>query len=82
MQKWYEWPEKVKKEDEKTKVEEMHQQKVTQMIKGAEGSAEALHKITKLTAWRGGVLILKKEEEEKARLLNRCEAKRKEWATH
>ena len=69
------------KEDEKKKMKEMHQQKVTQMIKSAEGSAGLLHKITKPTAWRGGAQILKKEEED-ARLLDRCEAKRKEWAKH
>ena len=39
------------------------------------------HKITKPTAWRGGVQILKKEEEV-ARLMDRCKAKREEWATH
>ena len=50
------------------------------MIKNAEGSAGLLHKITKPTTWRGGVQILKKEED--ARLLDRCEAKRKEWAKH
>ena len=77
MQKWYEWLEKMKKEDEKKNMEEMHQQKVAQMIKSAEGSAGLLHKITKPTAWRGGAQILKKEEED-ARLLDRCEAKRKE----
>ena len=49
------------------------------MIKSAEGSAWLLPKITKPTAWRGGAQILKKEEED-ARLLDRCEAKRKEWA--
>ena len=49
------------------------------MIKSAEGSAGLFHKITKPTMWRGGVQILKKEEED-ARLLDRCEAKRKEWA--
>ena len=70
---------KIKKEDEKRKMEEMHQQRVSQMIKSAEGSAELLHMITKPTAWRGGAQILKKEEED-ARLLDRCEAKRKEWA--
>ena len=53
-----------KKEDDKKKVEEMHQQKVTQMIKSAEGSAGVLHKIRKPTAWRGGAQILKKEEED------------------
>ena len=40
------------KEDEKEKMEEMHQQKVTQMIKSAEGSAGLLHKITMPTAWK------------------------------
>ena len=33
MQKWYVWLEKMKKEDEKGKMEEMHQQRVNQMIK-------------------------------------------------
>ena len=59
----------------------MHQRKVEKMIKSAEGSAGLLHKITKPTMWRGGLQILK-EEEEDARLLDRCEAKRKEWAKH
>ena len=45
----------------------------------AEGSAALLHKIAKPTMWRGGVQIVK-EVEEDARLLDRCEAKRKEWA--
>ena len=62
-------------------MEEMHQQRVKQMIKSAEGSAGLLHKFTKPTAWRGGSKILKKEEED-AMLLDRCEAKRKEWARH
>ena len=73
--------ENEKKEDEKKKMEEMHHQKATQVIKGAEGSAGLLHKTTKPTAWRGGAQILKKEEED-ARLLDRCEAKRKAWAKH
>ena len=80
MQKWYAWLEEMKKEDEKRKMEEMHQQRVNQMIKSAEGSAGLLHKITKPTAWRGGAKIL--NEEEDARLLDRCEAKREEWAKH
>ena len=42
----FEWLEK-EKDDEKKKMEEMDQQKVTQMIKSAEGSAGLLHKITK-----------------------------------
>ena len=51
------------------------------MSKSAEGSAGLLHKITKPTTWRRGVQILK-EEQEDARLLGRCEAKRKERANH
>ena len=50
------------------------------MIKSAEGSAGLLREITKPAAWIGGAQILKKEED--ARLLDRCEAKRKEWAKH
>ena len=47
--KWYAWLEKMKKEDEKRKMEEMHQQRANQMIKSAEG---LLYKITKPRAWR------------------------------
>ena len=70
MQKWYEWLEDMKKKDEKENMEEMHQRKAEKMIKSAEGSAGLLHKITKPTVWRGGVQILK-EEEEDARLSDR-----------
>ena len=49
------------------------------MIKSAEGSARLLHEITKSTPWRRGAQILDKEEED-AGLLDRCEAKRKEWS--
>ena len=62
-------------------MEEMHQDKVAQMIESAEGSTGLLHKISKPTAWRGGAQILKSEEED-ARLLDRGEAKMKEWAKH
>ena len=62
-------------------MKEMRQHKVAQIIKSAEGSAGFLHKITKPTAWRGGTQILKKEEED-ARLLDRCETNRDEWAKH
>ena len=48
------------------------------MIKSAEGSAGLLQKITKPAAWRVGAQILEKEEED-ARLLDGCEATRKEW---
>ena len=51
MRKWFNWLEYVKKKDEKEKMEEMHQHKVAQMIKSAEGSAGLLHKITKPTPW-------------------------------
>ena len=63
------------KKTKKEKMEEMHQRKVEKMIKSAEGSAGLLHKIKKPTLWRGGVQTLK-EEEEDAKLLDRCEAKR------
>ena len=62
-------------------MEEMHQHKVAQMTMSAEGSVGLLHKITKPTPWSGGAQILEKEEED-ARLLDRCEAERKEWAKH
>ena len=81
MQKWYDWLEEMEKTDERKNMEEMHQHKVAQMIKSAEGSAGLLHKNSKPTAWRKGVQILVNEEED-ARLLDRCEAKRKEWAKH
>ena len=55
---------KLRKEDEKRKMEEMHQQRVNQMIPSAEGSAKLLHKIMKPTEWSGGAQILKKEEED------------------
>ena len=51
------------------------------MIKSADGSAGLLHQITTPTMWRGGVQILV-EEEENAFLLDRREAKKKEWAKH
>ena len=74
------WLEDMKKKDEK-KSEDMHQHKVAQMIKSAEGSAGLLRKITKPTLWRSGAPILG-ERREDARFLDRCEAKRKEWANH
>ena len=37
IQKWNIWLERMKKEDDKRKMEELHQQKVSQMIKSAEG---------------------------------------------
>ena len=59
----------------------MHQHKVAQMIKSAEGRAGLLHKISNPTSWIGESQILVNDEED-AKLLDRCEAERKEWATH
>ena len=53
----------MKKKDEKETMEEMHQQKMKQMIKSAKGSAGLLHQITKPTPCRRGAQILEKEEE-------------------
>ena len=58
MQKLYNRLEDMKKKDEKEKMEEMHEQKVAQMIKSGERSAGLLHKITKPTPWRRGAQIL------------------------
>ena len=55
-----------------------HQKFVFRMIKSADGSTGLLHTITEPTAWRGGGLILKKDEED-ARQWARCE---EEWANH
>ena len=57
---------KYMKKKDEIKMEEMHQHKV--------------HKLTKQTLWRRGGQILEKEDG--ARLLDRCEAKRKEWSKH
>ena len=76
MQKWFEWLEYTKRKDEKENMEEMHHRKVEKMTKSAEGGAGFLRKIMKPTMWRGGVQILM-EEGEDARLLDRCEAKKK-----
>ena len=63
MQEWYNWLEDMKKKDELKNMEGMHQRKVEQMIKSAEGSAGLLHRITKPTPWRRSAQILEKEEE-------------------
>ena len=60
MQKWHDWLCEMKKKDEAKKMEEKHQKQVCQMIKSADGSAGLLHKITRPTAWRGGLQILKR----------------------
>ena len=35
MGKWYDWLEEMKKKDERKKMEELHQQRASQMIKSA-----------------------------------------------
>ena len=70
MQKWFNWLEEMKK------MMEIKQHKVAKMVESAEGSGGLLHKISQPTAWRGGAQILVNEEED-ARLLDRCEAKKK-----
>ena len=82
MQKWHIGQEKMKKKRMRRERWKNYISKwVKQMNKSAEGSAGFLHKITTPTTYRGGAEIFKKEEED-ARLLDRCEAKRKEQANH
>ena len=73
MQKWYEWLCEVKKKDEAKKMEEEHQQKVSQVIKSADVSAGLRHKITKPTAWRRSAVM--KEEEDATQM---AQVRRKE----
>ena len=54
---------KKKKDEKKRKIEEMHQERVNQMTKSAEGSAGLLLTFTKPTAWRGAQILTKEEEE-------------------
>ena len=45
-------------------MEEEHQKKISQMIRSANERTRLLHNVTKPTAWRGGVQILKEKEED------------------
>ena len=84
MQRWYKWlhdMKKKKKNDEEKRKGEEHQKLVSRMIACAQGGTFQLHKITKPTAWRGGVQILN-EEQEIVKPSARCEEKRKELAKH
>ena len=81
MQNCENWLEDMKTKDERETMEEMLQHKAAQMIKGAEERAGLFHNNSKLTAWRRGAQIVVNEEED-VRLLDRCEAQRKEWAKH
>ena len=51
------------------------------MVKSAVGCAWLLHGITKSAAWKGGVQISKKEQED-ARPMDRCEENKKALAWH
>ena len=73
---WYILLHELKKMDEEKLMEVEHQKLVCRMIRDAEGGTGLFHKITKSAAWRGGVSILE-EEQEDAKLLARCEEKRK-----
>ena len=57
-QKWFDWLVEMKKKDEWRKKDELHQQRVSQVIKSAEGSAGVLHEITKPAVRRGGAQTL------------------------
>ena len=74
VQKWNDWLCEMKKKDAAKKMEEEHWKKVSRMIKRAEWKCRFLHNITKPMAWRGGMQILK-EEEEDANPMARCEGK-------
>ena len=75
-----EWLCEMKKKDEGQKEEE-HQKLVRRMIASAEGGAGWLHRISKPTVWRGGIQILR-EEEDNNRPMERREEKKKELAKH
>ena len=62
MQKWFDWLNQMKKEDEVEKMEEEHQKKVSNMIKKCRWKCRAFAQDHQLLAWRGG--MLKKEEED------------------
>ena len=64
----------MKRKDEEKRKEGEHRKLVSRMIRSAEGGTGLLLKLTDSTAWRGGVQILK-EEEEDAKPLARCEEK-------
>ena len=79
MLRWFNSLHEMKNEEKRMEVE--RQKTVSRMIKSADGSTGLWHKITMPTPWRGGVQILK-EEEEDATPLARFEEKRKERTKH
>ena len=81
MLQWYNWLVEMKKKDEEKRMEVEQQKLFSRMIKSAGGRTGHVHKITKPTAWRGGVQMLKDEEED-GQPSARCEEKKKEWAKH
>ena len=62
-QQWYNWLCEMKKKDEERRMDVEHQKLASRMIRSAEART-GLHKITKATAWRGGVQIPHEEEED------------------
>ena len=68
----------MKNKDEQENMEEIHQHKVAQMIKSAEGGAGLLHKIPKPTPWR-----VEHRSWRKAKRMRGCETvmkqRRLEW---
>ena len=69
------------KKDETTKMEEMHQQKVEQMIKSAEGSAGRLHRITKPKLWRRRSTVLG-ERRGGCEVVGLLCGKKEKWSIH
>ena len=55
---------------------------MSQMIKSADGSAGFCTRSPSPRHGEEGCIFLKKKEEEDARQMDRCEAKRKKWARH
>ena len=72
------WQYDLNKKDEAKRREEEHLKLASRLIGSAEGDIGLLHKITKPTAWRGGVRILE-EEEEDVRPLNGPSTGRATW---
>ena len=63
VQQWYNWRRGKDEKDEEKWREEEHQKFVSPTISSAEGGAGFLHRITKPTAWRGGLQVFQDLEE-------------------
>ena len=79
LQQWFKWLREEKRKDEaRSRVKELRKQ-VTRAISGAKGGAGVLHRMTKPTAWRGGLQVMEHLEED-AKPMRKCGEKRQEWA--